>query len=106
MKNKTTSLLLSLLIALWVPLLHAKGDPSSQGGNASHRADKPGEFSGKGEGSAHSNAPSTSTQMKGEERAMEVGQGKKKGLYKKQPGEELPPEPVTTPPTAPQTEPR
>lgn len=100
MKNKTTSLLLSLLIALWVPLLHAKG------GHHPHKRDKHGGFPGDSQGSAHSNAPSTSTQMKGEERAMEVGQGKKKGLYKKQPGEELPPEPVTTPPTAPQTEPR
>lgn len=45
-----------------------------------------GTFPSKGEGAVHSNAPSTGTQMKGKERAMEVGKGKKKGLYKqKQP---------------------
>lgn len=39
-------------------------------------------FPGKGQGAIHSNAPSTGTQVKGKARAMEVGHGKKKGLYK------------------------
>lgn len=101
MKNKTTSLLVSLLLTLWAPLLFAKGAPQP------HGADKSGTFPGKGESTEQSNAPSTGTQMKGKERAMEVGHGKKKGLYKKHKGEEVPATPATpAPESAPQTLPR
>lgn len=62
----------SVCIALAGSPLFAKG--GAKGGDKG--------FPGKGESASHSNAPSTGTQVKGKERAMEVGQGNKKGLYK------------------------
>lgn len=89
MKNKITTLFFTLLLALWAPLLFAKGGHHPEGGHPhgdhhSQKMDKPDAFPGKGESTEHSNAPSTGTQMKGQERAMEVGKGKKKGLHKEE----------------------
>ncbi|MDP2600543.1 MAG: hypothetical protein Q8P84_07430 [Deltaproteobacteria bacterium] len=53
---------------------------------AASYADKKESFPGKGQGSVHSNAPSTGSQVKGKERAHEVGKDKKKGLDKQELG--------------------
>lgn len=39
-------------------------------------------FQGRGQSGMHSNAPLTGTQVRGKERALEVGKGKKKGLHR------------------------
>ena len=53
---------------------------------AASYADKKESFPGKGQESVHSNAPSTGSQVKGKDRAQEVGKGQKKGLEKQELG--------------------
>ena len=53
---------------------------------AASYADKKASFPGKGQESVHSNAPSTGSQVKGKDRAQEVGKGQKKGLEKQELG--------------------
>lgn len=71
---KNIFITLSLFLALGTGVAFAKG-----GYQGEHQG-----FPGKGEGAVHSNAPSTGTQVKGKERAMEVGKGKELGLHKDQ----------------------
>ncbi|OGQ57230.1 MAG: hypothetical protein A3I75_04910 [Deltaproteobacteria bacterium RIFCSPLOWO2_02_FULL_50_16] len=57
--------------------------PVSSAAEEGHKEGRP----TKGEEAVHSNAPSTGTQTKGKERALEVGKGEKKGLHKDQKNE-------------------